>query len=94
MENLGTLALLLALALAFYATAASVAGRLGRRPFLAVSAGRAVYAVCALVSLASGILLYGLVTGDFRFAYVVAHSNRTMPLLYKVAAWWGGQEGS
>ena len=33
-------------------------------------------------------------TGDFRFAYVAAHCNRTMPILYKFAAWWGGQEGS
>ncbi len=33
-------------------------------------------------------------TGDFRFAYVAEHSNRTMPMLYKFAAWWGGQEGS
>ena len=33
-------------------------------------------------------------TGDFRFSYVAEHSNRTMPILYKFAAWWGGQEGS
>ena len=33
-------------------------------------------------------------TSDFRFAYVAEHSNRAMPLLYKFAAWWGGQEGS
>ena len=33
-------------------------------------------------------------TSDFRFAYVAAHSNRAMPVLYKFAAWWGGQEGS
>jgi cytochrome c-type biogenesis protein CcmF len=33
-------------------------------------------------------------TGDFRFAYVAEHSNRSMPTLYKFAAWWGGQEGS
>ena len=33
-------------------------------------------------------------TGDFRFAYVAEHTNRAMPILYKFAAWWGGQEGS
>jgi len=33
-------------------------------------------------------------TGDFRFSYVAEHSNRSMPILYKFAAWWGGQEGS
>ena len=46
------------------------------------------------MTLASGILVYALMTGDFRFAYVAEHSNRTMPILYKFAAWWGGQEGS
>ena len=77
-----------------YATLASVVGRVQRKPFLMVSGERAVYAVWALVTLASGILVYALLTGDFRFAYVAAHSNRTMPVLYKFAAWWGGQEGS
>ena len=27
-------------------------------------------------------------------AYVASHTNRAMPLFYKFAAWWGGQEGS
>src|SRR4029077_4170894 len=79
---------------ALYATLACVIGRLKAKPFLIVSGERAVYAVWALVTLASGILVYALMTGDFRFAYVAAHSNRSMPILYKFAAWWGGQEGS
>lgn len=94
MENLGSLAVLLAFAIAVYATAASVAGRVWRKPHLALSAERAVYAVFALVTLASAILVWALMTGDFRMAYVAAHSNRAMPALYKFAAWWGGQEGS
>src|ERR1022692_2431487 len=69
MENLGSLAILLALCVA-------------------------VYAIWVLVTLASGILVYSLLTGDFRFSYVAEHSNRTMPILYKFAAWWSGQEGS
>jgi cytochrome c-type biogenesis protein CcmF len=94
MENLGSLAILLALCLAFYAAVASVVGRLKAKPFLIVSGSRAVYSVWALITLASGILVYALMTGDFRFAYVAEHSNRAMPTLYKFAAWWGGQEGS
>ena len=94
MENLGSLAVLLAFAVALYAAAASVAGRLKRNPFLLVSGQRAVYAVWVLVTLAAGVLVHALMAGDFRFAYVVEHSNRAMPALYKFAAWWGGQEGS
>ena len=69
MENLGSLAVLLAFCVAIYATIASVVGRLRRKPFLVVSGERAVYSVWALVTLASGILVYSLMTGDFRFAY-------------------------
>ncbi|HXB73764.1 MAG TPA: heme lyase CcmF/NrfE family subunit [Candidatus Acidoferrales bacterium] len=94
MENLGALAILLAFCVAAYATLACVIGRLKAKPFLLVSGERAVYAVWVLVTLASGILVYSLMTGDFRFAYVAEHSNRSMPTLYKYAAWWGGQEGS
>jgi cytochrome c-type biogenesis protein CcmF len=94
MENLGSLAILLAFCVSLYAVMACVVGRLRTKPFLLVSGQRATYSVWALMTLASGILVYGLMTSDFRFAYVAAHSNRTMPILYKFAAWWGGQEGS
>src|ERR1700694_1316359 len=94
MENIGALAVLLAFCLAVYAVAGSVAGKLRRNPFLIVSAERAVYAIWFLITLASAILVSALMTGDFRFSYVAEHSNRAMPLIYKFAAWWGGQEGS
>jgi cytochrome c-type biogenesis protein CcmF len=94
MENLGSLAILLAFCLAIYAAVASIVGRIKRKPFLIVSGGRAVYSVWLLVALASAILVRALLTSDFRFSYVAEHSNLTMPILYKFAAWWGGQEGS
>src|ERR1700690_3048528 len=94
MENLGSLAILLAFCVSIYAATASVVGRIKRKPFLIVSAGRAVYSVWLLIALASGILVHALLISDFRYSYVAEHSNRTMPILYKFAAWWGGQEGS
>jgi len=94
MENLGSLAILLAFCAAIYATVASILGRLKHKPFLVVSGQRAVYAVWALITLASGLLVYAIMTGDFRFAYVAEHSNKAMPTVYKFTAWWGGQEGS
>ena len=94
MENIGALSILLAFCLSLYSVAASLIGKWKRRPFLVVSAERAVHAIWLLLTLASGLLLYALIDGDFRLAYVAAHSNRAMPLLYKFAAWWGGQEGS
>src|SRR5579875_3243545 len=94
MENLGSLAILLAFCAAIYAAVASVAGRIRRKPFLVVSGARAVYAIWLLITIGSAILVYAMMTGDFRFAYVAEHSNKAMPMLYKFAAWWGGQEGS
>ena len=94
MENLGSLAILLAFCLSVYAVAGSVIGAWKRNGFLVASARRAVYAIWLLVTVASSVLVLSLLTGDFRLAYVVQHSNRTMPVLYKFAAWWGGQEGS
>jgi cytochrome c-type biogenesis protein CcmF len=79
---------------ALYATAASVIGRLKGKPFLIVSGERAVYATWGLMTLSAGILVYKLMTGDYRFAYVAQHTNIAMPTLYKFSAWWGGQEGS
>ena len=94
MENLGALALLLAFCFAVYAFFGSAIGGWKQRPFLIESARRAVYATWALVTLASGILVHALMTSDFRFAYVAAHSNRDMSPNFKFTAWWGGQEGS
>ena len=77
MENLGTLAILLAFCFAIYAVIGSVAGKLGRRPFLILSAERAVYCVWALLTVAaSAMLVYSLIAGDFRLAYVAEHSNQ------------------
>src|SRR3974377_1995834 len=94
MENLGSLAILLAFCVAIYAALASVVGRLKRKPFLVVSGERAVYSIWALVTIAAAVLVYALLSSDFRYAYVAEHSNKAMPVLYKFAAWWGGQEGS
>src|ERR1700733_9130225 len=94
MENLGTLAILLAFCFACYAVIGSVAGKLGRRPFLIPSAERAVYCVWVLLTVAASLLVYSLIAGDFRLSYVAEHGNKSMDTPYKFASWWGGQEGS
>src|ERR1700735_840576 len=94
MENVGALALLLAFCISLYAIVASVAGRLRNKPFLVKSGERAVLAVWLLVSTAAGILIYSLMIGDMRMAYVAYHTHRGMAVFFKFAAWCGGQEGS
>ena len=46
------------------------------------------------VVVASGLLMYLLVTHDYRLVYVWAYSDNTLPLKYLVSTFWGGQEGS
>jgi cytochrome c-type biogenesis protein CcmF len=94
MENLGALAILLAFCFAIYALLGSVIGKLTNRPFLVQSAQRAVYTVWALVTVGAVVLVYSIMQGDYRLAYVWETSNKTMPIQYKFAAWWGGQAGS
>ncbi len=94
MENIGALSILIAFCLAVFAVVSSVVGKYSRRPFLVVSAERSVYAIWLLLTIASAILVASLLSGDYRLAYVAAHSNKAMSSVYKVTAWWGGQEGS
>jgi cytochrome c-type biogenesis protein CcmF len=47
-----------------------------------------------LVSMSVMILLKGFIADDFRLEYVVMHSSREMPFIYKITGIWAGQEGS
>src|SRR5688572_26052648 len=94
MENVGSFSLMLAFVLAVYALVTSIVGIQRQKERLQYSAYRAVVAVGALVTIATGILLYSLMTNDFRLAAVAGHSNRALPWYYKLTALWSGQEGS
>ncbi|MBI4674543.1 MAG: heme lyase CcmF/NrfE family subunit [Chloroflexi bacterium] len=94
LSDVGSAALLLALALALYAAVAAFFG--GRRKIDNVieSAKRATFVVFGLLTLAVAILEYFLLTGAFQVEYVAHYTSSTQPLLYNLSALWGGQEGS
>ena len=94
MDIFGSFALLLALLAAAYAFVAGITGILTRRTLLTKSARNAGMAVFGLVTLAVAALEYFFFTDNFSLAYVAEHSNRALPLFYKFAALWSGQEGS
>jgi cytochrome c-type biogenesis protein CcmF len=94
MANLGYVALLLALVLSVYAAVAALVGVRRRVPELVTSARNAALAVTGLLTLATIILEYLLVSGDFRTLYVAEVTNRAMPLFFKMTALWGSQAGS
>ena len=92
--ELGQIALLLALAVAL---------ALGSLPLLGAARGRgdwmslarpAASAHFLLVATAFACLSSAFVRNDFSVAYVTAHSNTALPLVYRLAGLWGGHEGS
>ena len=94
MDIFGSFALLLAFLAAVYAFVAGIVGIITRRTLLTKSARNAGMAVFGLVTLAVASLEYFFFTDNFTLAYVAAHSNHALPVYYKFAALWAGQEGS
>ncbi|MFL6570787.1 MAG: heme lyase CcmF/NrfE family subunit [Burkholderiales bacterium] len=66
------------------------AGFSGAR-ILARSAAQAQF---VFVAVAFGVLAWSFAQGDFSIQYVAQHSNSKLPLEYRLAAVWGGHEGS
>lgn len=46
------------------------------------------------MTLASAILLYAFISYDFTVEYVYNYSDLTLPLFYRITAFWAGQPGS
>ena len=94
MANLGHNLLLFSFLLTTYGCVFSFVG--GKKLNFAwiQSARRALVASCCLIIACSLILVSQLVVGNYQIEYVYAYSNSTMPLFYKIAALWGGQNGS
>jgi len=97
MSQLGSYALLLALALSAYSFLAGLAALAWSGPQserLGETARRAGIAVFGVVFLAALVLVAAAFTDDFSIAYIFHHSNRDLPAPYKFATLWSGQEGS
>src|SRR6202051_227633 len=94
MPQLGTPALAIALILAVYSIAANIYGTRRNAPDFVVSARHAIWAMCAMVTIAVVILWISLLHSDFSLEYVAAYSSTTLPTVYKFTSLWGGQQGS
>src|SRR6266852_2331706 len=94
MADLGRAALVVSLGLALYALVAGTAAAVGNRRRLADSARNALLACFGSTAVAAAVLAAALVRHDFSFAYVAAHTSSTLPTIYSLSAFWGGQEGS
>ncbi len=94
LATVGSAALLLVMALAVYATGASIAAGLNRDRRLMRSASNAVFGAFAGTVVAALALLVALVRHDFSIAVVAQHTSRELPTPYLLTALWASQPGS
>ena len=94
MSELGRAALVVTLGLCVYAVVAGAYAAARRRRRLAHSARNALIAAFGSTLVAAAVLAAGFLRSDFSLTYVAEHSNRSLSGLYKLSAFWGGQEGS
>ena len=98
MSYIGSWALILALGLSAYSFAFGLLALLfSKHPAsgpIGETARRAGIATFAAVLLAGIVLVLAAFNDDFSIAYIFHHSNRDLPIAYKFAVLWSGQEGS
>src|SRR5580698_5562422 len=97
MSIVGSFALLLALVLCAYSFLAGILALAREGPSsarLSETARRAGIASFAIVFLAAVVLVTAAFQDNFSIAYIFHHSNRDLPVPYKFAVLWSGQEGS
>ncbi|QDX81780.1 c-type cytochrome biogenesis protein CcmF [Denitratisoma sp. DHT3] len=92
--EIGHFALIAALAVALVQGVLPLAGALRGDHRLMGLARPGAVALFGCVALAYGCLTQAFVSNDFSVDYVAQHSNTLLPMFYKVAAVWGGHEGS
>ena len=94
MSDLGTIALMIALAACLYGTVVPHLGVRTNNWNLIRSAQNASIISFFLIAIASGVLIHALMVSDFSIFYVWRNSSVDMPMFFKVTAFWGGLEGS
>jgi len=92
--ELGHFCLIVALVLALAQGILPLAGAARGVPGWMAVAQPAVQAQLLFVALAFAALTAGFVANDFTLLVVAQHSNTALPTPYRVAAVWGGHEGS
>jgi cytochrome c-type biogenesis protein CcmF len=94
MSNIGYWIVVLCLVVSSYGAIAALVGERRASRRLVESARNAILVMAVLVTLASAILLYLLVTHDFQVRYVYQYTSTHLPLIYTISAFWAGEAGS
>lgn len=90
----GSTLLFAVLVAASYTFAVSLSAAATGRTSSLRAARLGAYGVVGLIGAAVAYLSYALLSHDFAVRYVGQYSDRSMPEIYLLAAFWGGQAGS
>ena len=94
MAQIGQFALALAWVVTAYSIVASLLGIRLKHDNLIASGRNAALGTFVCITTAIACLGYLFAVSDFSIKYIAAHSNRDLPIYFKVSSIWGGQEGS
>jgi cytochrome c-type biogenesis protein CcmF len=92
--QLGQFALALAWVVTAYSVVASLIGIRLKHDKLIASGRNAALGAAACITTSFVCLGYLFAVSDFSIKYIAAHSNRDLPIYFKMSSIWGGQEGS
>jgi len=92
--DLGSFALLASLVAAVFGVVATVIAMRRDDDRFRAAGERAIHVYGASIALAAGALIIALLTRQFHVRFVAEVTSRDLPLLYTIAAFWGGHAGS
>ena len=92
--EIGNFALILALLMALVQGVLPIVGAARGNAVLMGSARTLALGHFLVVCIAIICLFYSFINSDFSVMYVAEHSNSQLPIQYRIAALWGGHEGS
>jgi cytochrome c-type biogenesis protein CcmF len=92
--ELGHFSLIVALFIALLLGVLPIVGAMRNNSVLMAIGRPLAYGQFLLLAIAIACLTYAFLVNDFSVLYVSLHSNTQLPEIYRVAAVWGGHEGS
>ncbi len=92
--EIGNFALIVALFLSLIQGVMPILGAARNDAVMMSSARTLAVGQFIIVAVAFGCLLQSFIGNDFSVLYVAEHSNSQLPVQYRIAAIWGGHEGS
>ncbi|MCE9688163.1 heme lyase CcmF/NrfE family subunit [Shewanella sp. AS16] len=92
--ELGHFSLIVGLAFALLLASVPLVGVARKDQYLVRYAWPLAYGMVLFIFLSMLSLGYSFAVDDFSVAYVAHHSNSQLPMFFKIAAVWGGHEGS